>query len=121
MEMVVKVERITGRCIFKSSWERYVWENGEKTSEREVDENGVTYWNVKAELQQEGEDTDEIVVKVAMDRNPAEGLQYNEEVVFVGLVIESGKRRTGGRWETIKANKIVRKKREKSGEERGGK
>lgn len=110
--MIIQIQRNPGTCRFKKCWERPKYENGERTREQETNANGVPLWNIRAELFQDGEDVDAIIVAVPMERNPAEGLQYNEEIVFKELVVISGARSVGGgRWERLQAASVVRRKR----------
>ncbi len=96
---------------FRSSWPKMIYdENGRKTDKQETTAEGVPVWSVKADVVQ-GEKVDEIKVAVPMKRNPAEGLMLNEKIQFVGMVIESGARRSGGRWECLTAERVVRAKR----------
>ena len=116
--MVISVQRNPGTCRFKKCWERPKYENGERTKEQEKTQDGVPIWNIRAELFQDGEDVDAIIVAVPMERNPSEGLQYNEEIVFKGLSVVSGARSVGGgRWERLTAENVVRRKRGASGDE----
>lgn len=101
------------RCEYVGSWAKKVWRDGKKTDEQDTID-GVPVWSVKAEICQ-GESVEEIIVSVPCKRNPAEGLQRKEQIAFGGLTIESGQRYNGGRWETLSASGIVRKKRTENG------
>lgn len=111
--MKVKVgEKSIGTCYFKEAYPQMVYEDGKPTDEQEMDEKGIIpMWRVKVEVTQDGRTSEMLTVSVPLERNPAEGLQLNEEVVFIGLFIESGNRKTGGRWERLGCDGIVRKKR----------
>lgn len=100
-----------GTCFFRASFARMVYEGNERTDRQATDDAGVPLWSVKVEMTQDGNTGEELFVVVPCQRNPAEGLQLNEEVSFGGLRIVSGNRRSGGRWERLEAKKIVRKKR----------
>lgn len=105
-----------GTCFFRSSFARMEYEGNERTDRQAHDENGTPLWSVKVEMTQDGSNGEDLFVVVPCPRNPAEGLQLNEEVLFTGLRLVSGPRRSGGRWERLEASKIVRKKRDKGGE-----
>lgn len=108
--MRVQMKHLPAACFFRAAFPRMVYENNARTDEQETTETGVPLWSVKVEMAQEGA-AEEIIVVVPCPRNPAEGLQLNEEIAFAGLTIVSGARRSGGRWERLEADKVVRKKR----------
>lgn len=110
--MLVRVpnRELGDEIYFRRSWAKMVYEDNKRTDEQETTAEGVPVWSVKAEVIQ-GEKVDEITVAVPMKRNPAEGLMLNEKIQFVGMVIESGARRSGGRWERLTAERVVRAKR----------
>lgn len=107
-----------GTFYFKDAWPEMVYVDGKKTEEQKKEKQGIVpLWRVKAELSQGGKVTEVLKVSVPLDRNPAEGLQLNEEIAFVGLRSVSGERKDGrGRWERLECSGIVRKRREKGGE-----
>ena len=107
-----------GACFFKSSSPQMAYETDTKTGKRirtnrqETTEDGTPLWIVKAGREDEAKGGEEIIaVSVPVKRDPAEGLQLNEELVFVGMKLESGIRRDGRRWLIFHADNIVRKKR----------
>lgn len=100
-----------GDCFFRASFPRMVYEGNEKTDQQATNENGLPLWSIKVETTQDGKELETVFVVVPCKRNPAEGLQLNEEIAFHDLMLISGPRRSGGRWEKFEATKIVRKKR----------
>lgn len=115
--MEIQIGNFGGTCFFRASYPRMRYEDNKRTDIQEASVTGEPLWSVKVEITQDGKALEDVFVIVPCPRNPAEGLQLNEEVLFTGLRIVSGNRRSGGRWERFEADKIVRKKRDKKGGE----
>lgn len=105
-----------GTCFFRAAFPRMEYEGNERTDRQATTQEGTPLWSVKVEATQDGSSVESVFVVVPCPRNPAEGLQLNEDVQFAGLRLISGNRRSGGRWERFEADKIIRKKRNKGGE-----
>ena len=108
--MEIKLETL-GKTFFRCSFPRMKYENNIKTDEQERNDEGISLWSVKVEAIQNKNNVEEFFIVIPCEKNPAEALQLNEEVVFSGLRLISGPRKTGGRWEKFEAEKIMRKKR----------
>lgn len=111
MRITVGDSTKVGRFYFKRTFAKSVYQGSKRTNQQEKNEKGVPLWSVRAELSQDGRTAEDVFIVVALDRDPAEGLQLNEEIGFRGLAIISGQRKSGGRWERLEADGIVRKKR----------
>lgn len=108
--MIVKLDqRAIGTCFFKGCWKQVVYENGKPTETQATDESGVPLWRVKAELTVDGKGLETIRVSVPVAKDPSLALSLNDQILFTGFRIESGERRTGGRWERLLADGIRKK------------
>lgn len=101
-----------GACFFKSCIPKMIFDkDGKRTSTQETTGEGMPIWLVRAERQGEDGKEEIFTVAVPVKRNPAEGLQLNEQIAFVGLKIETGLKKDNRRWACFQAENIVRKKR----------
>lgn len=102
-----------GHLYFRKSFPRNVYNGNKRTDEQAKNEDGVLLWAVRAELTQDGGKTvEDLTIVVPLDRDPAEGLMLNEEIAFRDVVLSSGQRQHGGRWERLEASGIIRRKRD---------
>lgn len=106
---------------FRKSTPKYIYENNKRTDKQAAADDGRLLWTVKVELQLPGEkDLEELYVVVPCIKDPAEGLQLNEQIAFVNFHIISGRRYNGGgRYECFTADEIRRKKRGDTTENNG--